>query len=441
MGFVGTFMNALSTGFGAFREQMLNADPQGLGARPYWDEYGRWQSRRLRYGLHWALYQQVPYSDLIQPSVAPYIKSTKGLYQHTRALLNPCYRLGEFWAERLMPGTLDWKAGDGEGDQSSLPIKTDTEALRPAIARLWKDSHWQTKKDLYCRFGAVLGDVALFVRDDPVAGKVKLEVCHPGSIAWIQRDPRDDSITGYVREEYRHDPRAAGVGDPRFAGAARADTSGSSVIYREECYLTGSSVVYRTFLNGEPFDWSGNGEAWEVDIPFVPLVMAKHEDFGQPWGMACFHSGFSRSVEVDDQASGLSDQIRKAIRAPYLLAGVQAPKPAIATRTPSQAIWAGNAGLPLAGTAGRRLRGRLQRPDRPRRDGLPVRAQGRDGPEPRLPARHPRSRRPHQVPRGRHREELPRAADRRLDRRRLGPGRQGGEEAGDVEGAGPAAQL
>lgn len=329
MGLWGNFVNGISAGVGAFREQMLNADPvPGIahyGTAGYFDEYGRWEARRLRYDLNWALYQNNAYSEVMHPFWAATFKGNRGAYKHIRNLFSPCSRLGEFWAERTQGGSLDHNAGDGEGIQSALPILTKQEGLRPAIAQLWKDCRWQVNKNLFCRFGAVLGDVGLMIRDHPDLGMVTMEVIHPGTITWVQENVRTKEITGYVREERRYDPREPGIAqsiDPVGDGRKFHPT----VTYTEQCFKTGDDTIhFRTFLNGELWDWDGFGVKWDVDMPFVPLVLAQHESFGQPWGISCFHSGISRAVEVDDQASGLSDQIRKAIRAPHLLSGVANP--------------------------------------------------------------------------------------------------------------------
>ncbi len=336
MASLGTLGNALGRGWAAFRGA-LNSDPMAAGGfvrggygagRGYGSHGGAdpWESlpaRRLRYGLYWGLWENDSYEG---GGVGRGIRADKGLYRHTRNLFNPAYRLVRFYGGKIMGGSLDSKAGD-DADTSALPIECDEDALRPAIARLWKWSSWSAKKGVYCRLGSMLGDVALVGEDDPDNGRVCMRVVHPGSIAWVGRDPRSREITGYTREEIRHDPRY----DPTlYMGDVQAGQQAlETVRYTEECRLDGDGsnarLVYSTYLDGEPFAWDGEEATYEVKIPFVPLVLAQHESIERSWGVNCFHSMLSRSLEVDDLASGLSDQIRKAIRAPHLMAGMRKP--------------------------------------------------------------------------------------------------------------------
>ena len=97
------------------------------------------------------------------------------------------------------------------------------------------------------------------------------------------------------------------------------------VIYQEKAFRDRDYVVYQTFLDGVPFAYGDSPAEWREPYGFIPLVVASHKTIGMDWGMNAFHAGLSRFREVDDMASGLSDQIRKKIRAPMLLAGVKPP--------------------------------------------------------------------------------------------------------------------
>lgn len=314
-------MNAVGAGMSAFREAMLHADPRAYQTALDFDSFGQWEARCVRYDLFWSLYQNNAYQDLLHKGWATRYKVNFGLYKHIRHLYNPAYRLGEFWAGRLQGGKLDRDAGDGESEQSALPILTDNEAIRPALSRLWIDSHWQVNKEVYGRFGSVLGDVALKVEDDPVDGRMRLRVIHPGKIKWVCRN-NSGHLESYIIQEARYDPRsptdaikyATPTSDPRTASKA--------VTYTETAYLDGDTVHYATYLDGSLYPWNGEGAEWDEPYGFIPLYLCQHEPIGMDWGLGCFHSGLSRFREVDDQASGLGDQIRKAIRGPWLLAGV-----------------------------------------------------------------------------------------------------------------------
>ena len=330
---LGSIGYAVRTAWSAFRHA-LSSDPVAAGFGPGGgsgragaaDSWDLWPSRRARYGLYWGLWENDVYEEAAG-RVTRSIRSERGMYRHTRSLYNPAYRITEFYATRLMGGTLDRDASD-DADKSALPIETENEAIRAGIARLWRDSKWEAQKELYCRYGAMLGDVGLILDDDPDAGRACMRVVHPGTIAWVGRD-RSRRITGYTLEERRIDPRPGQgpvPGDPNAA-----EWTPPMVIYTEEARLDGDGpnarVYYRTYLDGDLYDWSDDGRGYEydVDIPFVPLVLCQHASVGRKWGMNSFHTMLSRGFELDDMASGLSDQIRKAIRAPHLVSGMRAP--------------------------------------------------------------------------------------------------------------------
>lgn len=325
MGIVGTVMQATRAGIAAFRESMMSADPQGgrLGSAQGLDDWNRWEARRTRYALHWAMYENTAYRDAVH-ALAVRWKTSRGLYKHVRSLYNPAYRLGEFWAGHLMGGLLDREAGDGESAPSALPILTENAAIRPAIARLWADSNWQVEKETYTRFGAVLGDVALKVVDDTARGQMRMEVVHPGQLKWVDLDPMGN-VKAYQIERWQADPRRPAPRD--VAPDSDPSAARGAVRYQEQAFRDGDLVVYRTFLDGRPFAWNGAEAEWSEPYGFVPLVLVRHESIGMDWGFNAWQAGSGDNfTEVDDQASGLSDQIRKAIRAPMLLAGVKGPK-------------------------------------------------------------------------------------------------------------------
>jgi hypothetical protein len=323
MGLWNRFMNGLS----GFREGFLNADPQQARRRlGDFDEFGRFEGRQMRYDLFWGFYESNAFRELVH-SWAAEVKAQFGLYRDTRNIYNPVQRLVEFWVTHTWGGCLDSAAGDGQRVRSAIPIETENEYLRPAIARLWRDSRWQTKKSLACRFGSCFGDVGIKVVDDPQRRRPTLKVIHPGKLKWIERDD-DGWILSYILEETRFDPRPVNLGNLNPLLDPRATKQ--VVTYSEEAFVEGGKVVYRTYLNGTPWNWRGQSEdggelpaEWTVPYPFIPLVTVQHKDIGLDWGMGEPHTLVSKVFEVDDMASGLGDQVRKAIRAPKLVTGVR----------------------------------------------------------------------------------------------------------------------
>jgi hypothetical protein len=290
------------SGASAFREAFMASDSKAD------DHFGDYNARQLRYEIYWAFFENSAYRHIHRWAVK--YKTDYGLYKYIRNIYNPAYRLGDFWQSHLMGGQLDPEAGDGSQSPSALPITTDNAALRPAIARLWRDSNWQANKDLLTLHGAVLGDCLIQPVDDVARQKVYLRVVHPGTISAIEVDPFGN-VKGYQITENRPDPR-----NPR----------GQPVTYIETAERgEDDEIAFRTLLNGAPYAWNGQAAEWSEPYGFVPLVKIQHISMGLDWGWSELHPGLARIREVDDLASKLSDQMRKNVDAPMLLTGVTKP--------------------------------------------------------------------------------------------------------------------
>ena len=280
-------------GVRAFREAYMSAElPEG-------GEFSGYDARQTRYYVLWSLYENTAYTDVHTWSQS--LRAAHALYQYTRNLYNPTFRLGEFWSTHLMGGVLDPNAGDGSQATTALPIvipeaNQSSEELRKALALTWRWSNWQSKRELLALWGSILGDVALQVVDDVPRKKVYLRVVHPGIIKDLTLDPFGH-VKGYVFEEKRMD------------GARE-------VVYREEAERDKERVLYRTFKDNVLFSWDGNGEAaWDEAYGFIPLVFLQHIDVGLDYGWSEVHAQLSKIREVDELASMLGDQIRKTVNA------------------------------------------------------------------------------------------------------------------------------
>jgi hypothetical protein len=320
-------MTATGAAVSAFRESYLAARP---GDQTTVDPWSDWTARRSRYALYWALSQNDVYRQIHSWSTS--YKSAYGLYRHTRGVYNPAARIVGFYRAHLMGGALDGEAGDGTTSPNAIPITGADAALRSSIAKLWWDSNWQTRKDVFTAWGTTFGDVALRVADDPEAGLVSLEIVHPGTIRWLRTDPRGE-VTAYVLEDLRLDPMQADpVNNPNAIDPKR------TVRYVETAEIVGADVVYRTYKDGVLFDWRAGPDGrpmgtgrnaqpeWTVPYGFIPLFPVRHLDIGSPWGMSELETGRVKIDEVNDLGSKLHDQIRRAVEGAWLMAGMQKPK-------------------------------------------------------------------------------------------------------------------
>jgi len=280
------------------------------------EDFDEFESRLNRYEILWAFHENTAYNNIHTWAVQ--YKVRFGLYRWIRNIYNPAYRLGVFHQTHLQGGLLDKDAGDGELVPSALPIITENDDIRPAIANIWKWSNWQTKKDLFTLYGAVMGDSAIRVVDSAKHGKVFFEVIHPRLIKDLTKD-EFGNVKAYVLEEEVPDPRDGHIGRTvmRTEIAQRGD---------------GEDVIFQTFLDGKLFPWDGNVDEsgkliaeWFMPYGFVPFVHTLHIDVGNQYGWAEMHALRGKFQEIDDLASKLHDHIRKEVEGLWMIAGTKKP--------------------------------------------------------------------------------------------------------------------
>jgi len=288
-----------------------------------YNDWGRHDARCARYAVYSAHYENTAYDDV--HVFAQQYKTSHGLYRYTRGVYNPTKRLVDFWATHLMGGTLDPEAGDGRETPSCLPILTANEELRRALAILWRDSAWQITKEQYCRLGPSLGDVVLKLCDDVEGRKIAIEVVHPGTLEWADFDA-EGNVLAYRIKESRPDPR---FDRTACNPAVNPELARKRVDYVEYCYLdpAGDRVHYKTYLGNVLYAWNGQAAEWTEDYPFIPLIVHAHAklDPKAHYGWPEIHGGHSKVRNLDDLASMLHDQIRKAVKPKWFFSGMADP--------------------------------------------------------------------------------------------------------------------
>lgn len=294
----GKFMTRLTAATKAFQKPDIITNPLDLDA-----DFNDWDSRRLRYDILWAFYENSVYIEMASRNWPKGYKTQFGLYKYIRNIYNPAYRLGEFWKAHLWAGAL-------ADIPLVFPDGVNDEDLLAAIMQIWQWSNWEVKKDIIPLYGSVMGDVGILIVDDTAHGKVFFDIIRPGNIAAVELDAMGN-VKGYEIQEERVDPRAV---------------TDQAVTYTEIAIRDGDEVVYTTLLNGSPYPWNGEVSTWTRPYGFVPMVLIQHNNVGLEWGWAEIHPGQSKFREVDDSASTLNDQIRKMVNSPWLFSGVTAPE-------------------------------------------------------------------------------------------------------------------
>lgn len=289
----------------AFRKPAL-VDDSATGK----NHFGDVAERRARYELMWALFGNTAY-DTAQSWSATY-KNAYDLYSNIRALYNPSARIATFYEMYLLGGSLSTDEGQG-----ALPLEGASDSLREAIGRLWRDSNWSANKDVLSLWGAVLGDAAVEVVPDYRTGKMHLRLMHP---AHIESADVDDygHVKGFTETRLRDDPN----------GGER------QVTYMRRVSRDGDTIVTETYRDGAPFAWPENvspeGEAmaaWEEPFGFVPLVLIQHRNVGGDWGWSELQPALPKFREVDEQASLISDAVRKQQNPALFAPGASAKEP------------------------------------------------------------------------------------------------------------------
>lgn len=285
------------------------------------NEFDEYDSRLSRQQIEWAMYENTAY-DSVHIWATQY-KTKFGLYKYIRNIFNPTTRVGNFYQAHIWPGMLDSEAGDGIGKPSALPIVTENNNIRPAIANVWRWSNWETKKNLVPLKGSTMGDSYIQVVDDPLHQKVYFKVIDPILVRDIIKDPFGN-VKAYILQGVRSDPHKPSI----------------DVIYTETCHRgeVPDEVIFTTFKDGKEFAWNGIASRWSEFWGFCPLVHIMHNDVGTKFGWSEMHPFFSRIHTVDDTASMTIDQVRKMVQGAWLMSGSSKPElvPTADAATPSR---------------------------------------------------------------------------------------------------------
>lgn len=290
-------MKAVRAGWHAFNEKALIPSEEFP-----WDAY---PSRLFRYALYDAYETNTAY-DSVQRFSAE-LKRSGALYPHVRGVYNPVSRLIESYVDKIYGGALDFETLETGAVPLVFADNSSADLLRDAIRNLWLWSNFRLAKDLYVRYGAKYGDVALKVVDDPARGKVRLEVMHAGKIKDVTLDAARN--VKRVTIEYEREDAA----------------TGRSYVYTEEI----DQERFATFRDGEPFAFVADGEGrrvaqWPNPYGFVPVVLVQHRNVGMQWGANAFYAQIGKVDEVNDTASLLNDALRKAVTPMLIATGFRA---------------------------------------------------------------------------------------------------------------------
>lgn len=273
-----------------------------------WDSY---LARIFRYDYSTHYYQNTIYSAINRYAVQ--LKSRRGLYKFTRGIYNPVHRQVEIYVAKCYGGSLDYE----NLNKGAIAIIQADDTLRDAIRQIWIWSNWATAKNLYVRNGAMKGDTAIQIVDDPVARKVRMEILDPAKIKEVAMDDVGNIKSIVIEYQVQEETQTSGTDTLQ----AKYHT------FRQEI----DEYEFRYYKNGQPFAYPENVDAngtpqarWANPYGFVPVAKAQHMDLGFMWGANAWNGTAGKVDEINDAASLKNDAIRKAVNVVWYYAGVQA---------------------------------------------------------------------------------------------------------------------
>lgn len=204
-----------------------------------------------------------------------------------KSLRNPAKRAVEFHVSHLWPGQLP----------DALPIATDNERILEPIELIWRWSNWATEKQTVARQFSKYGTMFIKVVQDEQS--VYFQDIHPGHVIDFDTDHR--GIVTYIRVDI---PQARRENDKIVPYTHTEIWDKNEGTYRVWQHKRGIGAGISEL--GMPVD---SRYIADFGINFVPFVVAKFFDVGEPRGAGVF------TLEIDQ----IDELNRKATRFAQIL--------------------------------------------------------------------------------------------------------------------------
>lgn len=209
-------------------------------------------------------------------------------------LRNPTRAVVDFYAATMWPGTLP----------DALPIEMDDDnpypdAVREAIQRVWEWSNWESRKQVYARNAAMLGDslIKISTRQN-TAGEtdaVYLQLIEPDYLTDFDVDERD--YLTFIRLDIPRQRRTDGKTEQYLHTEVWDKAAGTYRVWEHQhpgraIEQLGTPTVEADILSEFGFD-------------FLPFVHSKFIDLGNPRGVAAMTPALVKAHEASRMASRL----------------------------------------------------------------------------------------------------------------------------------------
>lgn len=246
---------------------------------------------REYYRLLFAYYQQNGLYDYINDN----LQATRHSAKILKPLRNPAWRVAEFYASKIFPGTLP----------DALPIVTENERIIEPIHFVWNRSNLSSLKQRWMRWFAIFGDLFIKVNTDEEKTKIWLEAIKPEYVTDFDVDERN--FLTMIRIDVPQD----------------LDRDGEVETWHTEFWDKENQTVQV---------WSHDGG---LDVPleelpsptfqsdfmsmigddFIPIVYQPFRDDGSGRGAGAFSAQLDKIDEVNRQATRLAQTLFRYNRA------------------------------------------------------------------------------------------------------------------------------
>lgn len=252
-----------------------------------------------------------PYRDQYRLLKAYYLNN--GLYEILSAMLkavgekdgalkplrNPAFRVVEFYAAKLWPGTLP----------QALPIEAKKKEIVPAIEQLWQWSNWAIEKQTCARWFANYGDMFIKVatKGEPV-NRVFLQNIEPEYVTDFDADER--GYLTYIRMDIPRTRRNAEGKLERYTHT-EVWTKETYRLWEHDHGLNAEFAALGTPKVETPLASFG--------IDFVPVVWVPFRSIGDVRGTGAFTLQIDKIDEINRQATRLHQILFRYNKALWIL--------------------------------------------------------------------------------------------------------------------------
>ncbi len=225
--------------------------------------------------------------------------------QAIRGLMNPAYRIVEFYPSVLWPGRLP----------EALPIIPDdtNSAIVEPIQQIWTWSNWTRKKQFYARWLALFGDVFIKVPRSENGQRVFFQIVRPEFVTDFETDERDNIVTCRIDI-----PISEKVGNSLMQWTHTELWSKAEQLERIWVHKEGREAEIEDL--GTPSEVHDFSE-WGID--FVPIVHVPFRDVGELRAAGAFTFQIDKIDQVNADATRLGQLLFRHNRPSTVFVGGQ----------------------------------------------------------------------------------------------------------------------